>query len=89
MLRVASFPAVVRGFAPPTGGYEASDRKRSSTRLALTRRMPSCSTLTVRPYTGLHVSSLLVSLYYNGRTDRASLQRATRLALTELQALLV
>ncbi|WP_297171058.1 hypothetical protein [uncultured Porphyromonas sp.] len=23
-------PAVVRGFAPPTGGYEASDRKRSA-----------------------------------------------------------
>ena len=30
---------------------------------------------TVRPYNGL-----LVSLYYNGRTDRASLQRVTRIA---------
>ena len=29
MLRVTPDPAVVRGFAPPTGGYDASDRKRS------------------------------------------------------------
>ena len=33
---------------------------------------------TVRPYNGLHVS-----LYYNGRTDRASLQRATRIAVLQ------
>ena len=29
LLRVTPDPAVVRGVAPPTGGYDASDRKRS------------------------------------------------------------
>ena len=32
----------------------------------------------MRPYKGLYVP-----LYYNGRTDRASLQRVTRIALTQ------
>ncbi|WP_308556254.1 hypothetical protein [uncultured Porphyromonas sp.] len=33
---MAPRPPVVRSFAPPTGGYDSSDRKRSATRLALT-----------------------------------------------------
>ena len=36
-----SYPAVVRGFAPPTGGYEASDRKRSFSLMALIAPIPS------------------------------------------------